>query len=185
MNEPLHTPRDAWEEEGPGHQYTLRELGARAHQLRAATRAADHFTARGDERDTHTGAWLMSCALGLAQEWAEDIDALARSFRDRPDPSLQPVVAALRVRAHQLHAATRAADHYLEQDTPDDRETGSWLIATALRLATQLVSDVDNAAGLSRRPAAAGTVLHEAIEPHDAQVARRIAAAVTPVRQRA
>jgi hypothetical protein len=184
MNEPLHTPRAAWDEEGPGRQQTLRALGARAHQLRAATRAADHFTARGDERDTHTGAWLMSCALALAQELAEDIDALARGFRDHPDAALQPVVAALRTRAHQLHAAARAADHYLEQDTPDDRETGSWLIATALSLATQLAAEIDNGAGAPRRPlAAAGTA--EPIEPHDAQVARRIAAAVAPVRHRA
>jgi hypothetical protein len=180
MNEALHTPRAAWDEEGPGRDHALRELGARAHQLRAATRAADHFTARGDERDTHTGAWLMSSALALSQDLAEDIDALARSFRDRPDPGLQPTVAALRVRAHQLHAATRAADHYLEQDTPDDRDTGGWLIATALGLATKLASEIDDSVNAARRPTV--TTSHESIEPHDAQVARRIAAAMPPAR---
>ncbi len=180
MTEPQHTPRAAWPEEGPDRQHTLRALGARAHQLRAATRAADHFTARGDEHDTHTGAWLMSCALNLAQELAEDIDALARSFRDSPDARLQPLVAALRVRAHQLHAAARAADHYLEQDTPDDRDTGSWLIATALGLATRLAAEIDDGAGAARRAAADAPPLHEMLEPHDAQLSRRIAAAVTP-----
>jgi hypothetical protein len=96
------------------------------------------------------------------------------------------VVAALRTRAHQLHAAARAADHYLEQDTPDDRETGSWLIATALSLATQLAAEIDNGAGAPRRPlAATGAGASEPIEAHDAQVARRIAAAVAPVRHRA
>lgn len=185
MTEPLHTPRAAWSDEGPDRQQTLRALGARAHQLRAATRAADRFTALGDERDTHTGAWLMSCALGLAQELAADIDALARGLRDAPDTRLQAPVARLRVRAHQLHAAARAADHYLEQDTAEDRDTGSWLIATALGLATQLAAELDDSAGASRRAAAGETALNEPVEPHDAQMARRIAAAVAPLRPRA
>ncbi len=183
MNEPLHTPRAAWAEEGPSRHQALRELGARAHQLRAATRAADHFTARGDERDTHTGTWLMSCALALAQDLAEDIDALARSFRDSPDSTLQPTVAALRVRAHQLHAATRAADHYLEQDTPDERQTGSWLVATALGLATKLAAELDDGGAAPRRPERSANVgsAKEFLEPHDAQLARRISTAITPL----
>ncbi len=181
MTEPLHSPRATWADEAPGHQHSLRELGARAHQLRAATRAADHFTARGDERDTHTGTWLMSCALALANDLAADVDALARSLRDTPDPALQPVVAALRVRVHQLHAAARAADHYLEQDTPDDRETGSWLIATALGLANRLVETIDDSTAAPRRAGGEHLSVREPLEPHDAKAARRIAAALTPV----
>ena len=50
----------------------------------------------------------------------------------------------LRVRAHQLHAATRAADHFLDQDTLDGRDTGGWLIATALGLAQKLAGEIDD-----------------------------------------
>lgn len=134
-----------------------RDLGARAHQLRAATRAADHFTARGDESDSHTGGWLMSTAVSLAEDLAADIDSLARALKEGPpDPALQQQVAPLRVRAHQLHAAARAADHFLELDTREDRDTGSWLIATALGLATKLAAELDDQVVSSRRPEGGG-----------------------------
>ena len=155
----------------------LRLLGARAHQLRAATRAADHYAAQDSDEDHNTSSWLVSTALDLACELAADIDSLARSLKERPaDAALQQAVSALRVRAHQLHAATRAADHFLELDTNEDRNTGSWLIATALGLAQKLASDIDNSATPSRRPA----LEKAAIEPHDAALVRRVAAATAP-----
>lgn len=128
-------------------QQTLRDLGARAHQLRATTRAADHFTAATSESDRNTGAWLMSSAVTVAEDLAADVDVLARSLKEGPaDPALQQQVAKLRVGAHQLHAAARAADHFLEQDSREDHETGSWLIATANTLAKKLASEFDDAA---------------------------------------
>ena len=157
---------------------TLRQLGSRAHQLRAATRAADHFNALDSEEDRNTGSWLMSCALALSADLAEDIDGLARSLKEQPaDAALQSTVSSLRVRTHQLHAAARAADHFLDQDTNEDRDTGSWLIATASSLAQKLASEIDDSALPSRRPA----VDKASIEPHDAGLARRVAAATKPV----
>lgn len=123
----------------------LRQLGARAHQLRATTHAADHFNAQDTSEDRNTGSWLMSSALVLAAELADDIDGLARSLKERPaDAALQQRVAGLRVRAHQLHAASRAADHFLDLDTPDGRDTGGWLVATALALAQKLAGEIDD-----------------------------------------
>lgn len=155
---------------------TLRILGARAHQLRATTRAADHYNAQDSQEDRDTGSWLMSCALQLADELAADVDGLARALRESPADAalLRQTVAALRVRAHQLHAAARAADHFLDQDTHEDRDTGSWLIATACGLAQKLAAEIDDSVAPLRRPA-----LDKAtIEPHDAQFTRRVAAAV-------
>lgn len=156
-----------------------RGLGARAHQLRAATRAADHFNALPALEDRNTGSWLISCALNLAGELADDLDAVARALKDRPgDPATAQRIAALRRRAHELHAATRAADRYLDQDTPEDRETGCWLIATACDLAARLAGDIDDQGGVARRAA----LDKPALEPHEAGLARRIAAAAEPVR---
>lgn len=150
----------------------LRQLGARAHQLRAATRAADHFNARDTAEDLHTGSWLISTALMLAGELAAEVDALARSLKDRPsDAALRNTVAQLRVRVHQLHASARAADHFLDQESREDRETGGWLVATALALAHKLAGELDDATlPAARRPAA------EAAAP-EASLARRPAAA--------
>lgn len=157
----------------------LRQLGNRAHQVRAATRAADHFTALDSDEDRNTGSWLMSCALGLAHELAADIDSLARSIKQSSTDAAQlQSVAALRVHAHQLHAAARAADHYLDQDTHEDRETGSWLIACASRLAEKLAAQIDDNVAPAKRP----TVDKNTLEPHDAPLARRVAAATTPIR---
>lgn len=157
----------------------LRQLGARAHQLRAATRAADHFNARDTEEDRNTGSWLISTALALSADVAEEIDGLARLLKEKPaDASLRHVVAHLRVRAHQLHATARAADHFLDQDSREDQDTGGWLVATALTLANKLASEIDDSAVPAKRPAAAAGD----VEPHDPALARRVAAATAPLR---
>ena len=156
----------------------LRQLGARAHQLRAATRAADHFNARDTDEDRNTGSWLISTALALSADVAEEIDGLARIIKERPaDAALRLVVAQLRVRAHQLHATARAADHFLDQDSREDQDTGGWLVATALTLANKLASEIDDSAVPAKRPAGQPDV-----EPHDPALARRVAAATAPLR---
>ena len=148
----------------------LRLLGSRAHQLRAATRAADHYSGLPAEQDRNTGSWLMSCAVGLAQDLAADIDGLARSLREgTPEPGQQQAVAALRVRAHQLSAA----DHFLEQDNPEDRETGSWMIACALGLAVKLAAELDDCVVPLRR----SLPNNGPLVAHDAQFVRSRAAA--------
>ncbi len=62
----------------------LRLLGRRAHQLRATTRAAEHFSAQSSEADRNTGSWLMSCALTMSEELAAEVDALARQLKEQP-----------------------------------------------------------------------------------------------------
>jgi hypothetical protein len=179
MQEVRPSPRPAAPFPSDDTSPSLRHLGARAHQLRAATRAADHFNAQDNRDDRNTGSWLMSCALGLAAELAVDVDDLARSLKDsQAETVLRLKVAAIRVRAHQLHAAARAADHFLDQDTQEDRETGSWLIATAYGLAQKLASEIDDNVAPLRRP-----LLDRAtIEPHDALLQRRMAEATSPLR---
>ncbi|MEO5734615.1 MAG: hypothetical protein ABIN96_01520 [Rubrivivax sp.] len=160
-------------------QSALREIGARAHQLRASTRAADHFNAQDTSEDRSTGSWLISSALVLARELASDLDVMARTLRNQgTDSQLSSKVAALRTRAYQVHAAARAADHFLDQDAPDDRETGSWLIATAQGLAHKLASEIDDSTHAVRRPA----IDKRTLEPHDPALMRRMAAATTPQR---
>ena len=156
----------------------LRQLGARAHQLRAATRAADHFIALSAEEDRNTGSWLMSSAVTLALDVATDIDGIARSLKEQPsDAGFTENVKALRVRAHQLHAAARAADHFLDQDTSEDRETGSWLIACARGLADKLAAEIDDGAS-KLKSAGDGSVT----DASDAALLRRVGQATAPVR---
>jgi hypothetical protein len=177
MTDPQKAPRSSPDFDDP--PQALRHLGARAHQLRATTQAADHFNALDTAEDRNTGSWLISSAVAMSEELAGDIDSLARALKERPaDAALQQTVAPLRVRAHQLHAAARAADHFLDQDTREDRETGSWLVAAALNLASKLAAEIDDGVPASRR-AAAGK---PAVEPHDAGLTRRMAAATAPVR---
>ncbi len=178
MSETRSLPRVGPSSSEDPHQ-TLRVLGARAHQLRATTRAADHYNALDGESDRNTGSWLMSCALQLAADLADDIDGLARALRDSPADvvALRQTVAGLRVRVHQLHAATKAADHFLDQETREDRDTGSWLVATASGLAQQLASEIDDSVAPLRRPA----LDKAALEPHDPDFARRVAAATAPL----
>ena len=59
----------------PGDAYPMmRQLGGKAYQLLAAARAADHFIAQEGDEDRDTGSWLISCAVGLAEELAADLD---------------------------------------------------------------------------------------------------------------
>ena len=180
MPEPRATTRAATDSVEAGDPYkALRQLGARAHQMLAATRAADHFNARDTDDDRNTGSWLISTALALATDVADEIDGLARALKDKPaDAGLRLVVAQLRVRAHQLHATARAADHFLDQDTRADQDTGGWLVATALTLATKLASEIDDSAVPAKRAPGAAAEL----EPHDPALARRVAAATAPLR---
>ena len=109
----------------PGDAYPMmRQLGGRAYQLLAAARGADHFIAQESLEDRDTGAWLISCAVGLAEELAADLDAMGRNLKaGGADAALVLSFQKLRARAHQLHAATRASDHFLEQDNSVDRST--------------------------------------------------------------
>jgi hypothetical protein len=176
---PSPTSRQVATEAATDSRYAaLRELGARAHQVRAATRAADHFMALGVAEDRDTGSWLMSCAVGLAGDVASDIDGIARSLKDSPiDAAFSQTVQSLRVRAHQLHAAARAADHFLDQDSHEDRDTGSWLIACARGVAEKLAAEIDDGASPPKRPADAGV-----IDANDAALVRRVGQATAPVR---
>ncbi len=156
----------------------LRKLGALAHQVRAGTRAADHFVSQGNAADRDTACWLMSSAVEQSEELARDLDNLARGLKEAPnDAALLQTVQGLRVRAHQLHAAARAADHFLEHDNHEHQETGSWLIASARQLADKLSGGIDDAGGSLKRPTEA-TV----IDAQDAALLRRVAQATTPTR---
>ena len=184
MSEPRSTVRTSFTaganttvSEGGDAAQVLRQLGARAHQRRATTRAADHYNAQDAQAERDTGSWLISSAVGLAEDLAADIDGLARSIKERQaDAALLLRISPLRVRAHQLHAAAKAADHFLDQDSREDQDTGSWLIATANALAVKLAADLDDTVAGSRR----GPHDKAPIEPHDPVLARRLAAASTP-----
>jgi hypothetical protein len=159
----------------------MRSLGARAHQVRAATRAADHYLAQdaSDERDT--GTWLLASAVTLAEDLAADLDGLSRTLKERnAEGGLQQRLVPLRARAHQLHAAAKAADRFLEQDSREDRDTGGWLVPMAQQLANKLANELDDTLATTRRPAAADKPA--AVEPHDPALARRINAATAPLR---
>jgi hypothetical protein len=157
---------------------SLREMGSRAHQLRAATRAADHYMAQGVEADRDTGSWLMNTAVTLAAEVAADVDGLARSLKEAPvDAAFAQAVQSLRVRSHQLHAAARAADHFLDQETHEDRDTGSWLMATARMLAERLANEIDDGASLLKH-----TATSTVIDANDAALVRRVGPATAPLR---
>lgn len=136
-------------------RYTqLRTLAGRAWQLRASARGAEHFLLQQGAVDQDTGTWLIATALAQAEELAADLDGFARSLKEGlPEPALALPVPKLRARAHQLHAATRAADHFLEQESRDDHDTGSWLIATALGLADRLATELDDLASSLKRSA--------------------------------
>lgn len=131
-------------------QQALRRLGGLAHQTRACLRAADRFVTQGDAADTETANWLVSTAVDLAREVADELDGLARGVRDGStgsEASRLQALAPWRRTAHQLHAACRAADVFLEQDTRDDQDTGTWLVASARTLADRLAAEMDDAIG--------------------------------------
>ena len=81
-------------------------------------------------------------------------------------------------RAHQLHAAARAADHFLDQETHEDRDTGSWLMATARTLAERLAHEIDDGASLLNKRAPGDGV----IDANDAALVRRVGAATKSLR---
>ncbi|HET9645032.1 MAG TPA: hypothetical protein VFP68_17135 [Burkholderiaceae bacterium] len=130
----------------PGDAYgALRSLGATGHQLRAVVYAADRFLTLEAAEDHDTGAWLISCALDLAGDVTVELDSIARGWKQRPpEGALSKGLQALRTRAHQLHAAVRAADHFLDEESSDDGNTGSWLVACALGLAEKLAGEIED-----------------------------------------
>lgn len=163
----------------PGEAYPMmRQLGGRAYQLLAAARAADHFIAQESAEDRDTGSWLIACAVSLAEDMAADLDGLAKNLKaSGSDPVMSNGFQKLRARAHQLHAATRAADHFLDQDNNVDRSTGSWLIACALGLADKLANELEDLAnGLRRTPGDSPP------SPNDPAFGRRPPGAAAPLR---
>lgn len=129
-------------------QPALRRLGSLAHQARASLRAADRFVTQGSTEDQDTASWLVCTAVELAREVADELDGLAKGLRDAGNEGLrQQVLDPLRKLAHQLHAASRAADVYLEQESRDDQDTGNWLVASALALAHRLAGALDDGVG--------------------------------------
>ncbi len=127
---------------------SLRRLGGLAHQTRASLRAADRFVTAGDAEDRDSASWLVCTAVELAREVADELDSMARGLREAgSDAARQQALAPWRKVAHQLHAASRAADVYLEQDSHDDRDTGTWLVASALALAERLAGALDDGVG--------------------------------------
>jgi hypothetical protein len=155
---------------------TLRRLAGVGYQLRATLRGGDRFLALDANDDHNTGVWLISCALALAEDVKTDLDALARGWKPRAaDSAAAAALHKLRTRAHQLHATARAADHFLDQDSAEDRTTGSWLVACALGLAEKLAGETEDlASALKRSSGDTSTV--------DATAARRPAPTVTPLR---
>lgn len=133
----------------PSHrQQSLRRLGGLAHQTRASLRAADRFVTQGTPEDRDSASWLVCTAVELAREVADDLDGLAKGLREAgSDGARQHALAPWRKTAHQLHAACRAADIYLEQDSRDDQDTGTWLVASALGLADRLAGALDDGVG--------------------------------------
>ena len=130
----------------------MRQAGGRAWQLHAAMRAADHYISQDSAADRNTGSWLVACAVDLAEEVAAELDALARALKERTvDGSAPSTLQRLRTRSYKLHAAARAADHFLDQDTGEDRSTASWLVACALDLAGKLAAHIDDEAGQFKR----------------------------------
>lgn len=129
-------------------QQSLRRLGGLAHQTRASLRAADRFLTQGSAEDRDDASWLVCTAVELVHEVAGDLDGLAKGLREAgTDAARQQALAPWRKVAHQLHAACRAADVYLEQDSRDDQDTGTWLIASALGLADRLAGALDDGVG--------------------------------------
>lgn len=132
---------------------TLRRLAGVGYQLRASLRGGDRFLALDANDDHNTGVWLISCALTLAEDIKTELDGLARSWKPRAgDAAVATALHKLRTRAHQLHASTRAADHFLDQDGAEDRSTGSWLVACALGLAEKLAGETEDLASAMKRP---------------------------------
>lgn len=151
----------------------LRRLGAVGHQLRALMVAGDRFLTLDTRSDRDTATWLVSCAVVLSKEVCGELDGLARQWRQRaPEPGLANALPPLRTRAHQLHAAASAADHFLDEDNAEDRSTGGWLVACALNLADKLAGEVDDFASRVKRSGHEDMVQIESVEPGAAPLRR-------------
>jgi hypothetical protein len=126
-------------------QQALRRLGSLAHQAQASLRAADRFMTQDSEADRDTATWLVCTAMELVREITGELDDLARGLRTTgSDAVREQTLANWRRVAHQLYAASRAADLFLEQTSSDDQATGTWLVASTLALADRLVSALDD-----------------------------------------
>ena len=150
----------------PNHlrQQALRHLGALAHQTRASLRAADRFVTQDGPQDTETANWLVCTSVDLAHEVALELDGLARGLRESGTEAVRlQAMAPWRRLAHQLHAACRAADMFLEQETRDEQDTGAWLVASARGLADRLAAALDDGIGVK---AAAEPVRRVTVAPH-------------------
>ena len=148
-DERLHANKPGGADDG---YQQLRRVAALGYQLRAALVASDRFLAHDDAADRETAGWLVSCGLGLAQEVTADIDGLAKTWKPKAsEPGLGQAMHQLRIRAHQLQAATKAADHFLDQDSSEDQANGSWLVACALGLADKLAGEAEDLASAVKR----------------------------------
>jgi hypothetical protein len=158
----------------------LRKLAGMGYQLRASLVGGDRFLAQDKTDDQDTGVWLVSCALMLADEITVEIDGLAKQWKPRAaDAGLSASLLRLRTRAHQLQAAVRAADHFLDQDSAEDNTNGSWLVACAMNLAEKLASETEDLASAikhagSEAPAAT-TVVADVTTPRRANAGPRAA----------
>lgn len=160
----------------------LRRVAALGFQARATLVAGDRFLTHDDDKDRETAGWLVSCAVALAEEAATDIDGFAKSWKPKtPDPAITGALHKLRMRAHQLQAATRAADHFLDQDNAEDRSNGSWLVATALSLADKLAGETEDLASAVKRNGS-GEASVPASNTPEAAARRAAAAAAASVR---
>jgi hypothetical protein len=158
----------------------LRRIAGVGYQLRAAVRAGDRFLAQDSADDRNTGVWLVSTAVTLADDIKTDIDGLARTWKPRAsDAPIAAALTKLRTRAHQLHAAARAADHFLDQEGGEDRSTGSWLVACALGLADKLAGEAEDLASALKRALGESPAASAASPDGNAQ---RRSAGPTPVR---
>jgi hypothetical protein len=156
----------------------LRRLAAVGYQLRATLLAADRFLAHDTEADSETAGWLVSSALSMAEEVATDFDGFAKSTKAKAaDPLSTTALHKLRMRAHQLQASTRAADHFLDQDSSDDRANGSWLVASALNLADKLAGETEDMASALKRGGSAVASEPAAVVSGPEAAVRRAAAA--------
>jgi hypothetical protein len=81
------------------------------------------------------------------------------------------------MRAHQLQASTRAADHFLDQDSSDDRANGSWLVASALNLADKLAGETEDLASSLKRGGTSPVADTAAVVAGPEAAVRRAAAA--------
>lgn len=156
----------------------LRRLAALGYQLRATLLAADRFLAHDNDTDSETAGWLVSSALSMSEEVATDFDGFAKSHKSKGSETLTTTALhKLRMRAHQLQASTRAADHFLDQDSSDDRANGSWLVASALNLSDKLAGETEDLASALKRGSSAASEPVAVVGGPEAAVRRAAAAA--------